>query len=101
MDKREEQPLRCTCSRTPVLGMVGVNEDGLLYFHKMYRRGDKIIDQTYSLNDVKTWCRICHRWWNIRINNSKAIEAKETLVPKPLTKKREETLCLPVLRNAM
>lgn len=98
--QRSEQPFRCTCSRQTVLGMVGVDENGLLYFHKIYFKRGEPYDQTYTNNSLKVWCRTCHRWWNIKIENKKA-DGKEVLTPKPLTLKRSDSVCLPPVPDSL
>jgi hypothetical protein len=99
--QRTEQPFRCTCSREPVLGMYGIDENGRVYFHKIYRRKGEIYDQTYAQSDVSVWCRVCKRWWNLELNRGNTPSASEVTTPKPLTMKREESLCLPIFDDTM
>jgi hypothetical protein len=67
----EKKPIKCFCSRKPLLAMFGVDEDGLLYIHVKWYKGDKIYGEILARGGVVSLkCRDCFRWYKIFINQN-------------------------------
>lgn len=76
--------IRCYCSRKPLLGLYGVDEQGHLYVHvKVYKAG-RIFGEVITSGDgatAKIRCRECERWFSIVIHETKAPQILEIQDP--------------------
>lgn len=87
--RRSEQPFKCTCSKQQVLGVFGIQEDGLLYFHVLIRKQSELKGQIYTTKDISVWCPVCHRWWHLKLDKNQPVKSEETLAPKSLRKNNQ------------
>lgn len=64
----EKRELRCFCSRSPLLGVYGVDVDGLPYIHvKVYKQHRIFGEFIFKAGYVKLRCRECYRWYGVVI----------------------------------
>lgn len=66
---KTSNPLRCLCSRAPLLATYGLDDNGELYVHvKVYKQrriyGNVILSGGGS---VRMQCRECFRWYRVDI----------------------------------
>lgn len=69
MQPRTGKPLRCFCSRHPILAFYGVNEQGQLYVHiKIYKNRRVYGEILTTSGNITIRCRECLRWHNLVLN---------------------------------
>lgn len=82
---RTGKPLRCFCSRQPILAFYGVNEDGELYVHQKVYKARRIFGESITTRgNILIRCRECLRWHNIELNytnnSARLVETEEVPV---------------------
>ena len=84
--------LRCFCRGTPLLGMYGVDEDGLLYVHVKIHKQGRVFGETWHYGGViKLRCRNCLRINKVTfVDKAHTIEAhlEESTAPVDVTENR-------------
>ena len=65
---QQEIELRCECSRRPLLGKAGRDDDGNPYVHVKVYKQRKIYGEIVATEGVvRLRCRECFRWSTVRI----------------------------------
>lgn len=63
-----ELDLRCFCSRKPLLGKAGADDNGQLYVHvKIFKQRRIYGEMIFTQGVVRLRCRDCLRWHKVRI----------------------------------
>lgn len=63
MQSRTGKPLKCFCSRSPILAFYGVNDKGELYVHiKIYKARHVYGEIITTSGNITIRCRECLRW---------------------------------------
>lgn len=88
MQPRTGKPLRCFCSRSPILAFYGVNEKGKLYVHiKIYKARRVYGEVITTSGNIIIRCRECLRWHQVILDPDKKIakleETEQDSVPDP------------------
>lgn len=69
--RKTRNALRCFCSRSPILAVYGLDDDGELYVHQKTFKGNRIYNEIFVKpkpgTTMKLHCRECLRWQEIRI----------------------------------
>lgn len=83
MQPRTGNPLRCGCSRQPLLAYYGVDEKGKPYLHVKAYKGRRIfVEIVTTSGDISIKCRECFRWYTVVIpTDGKQAHLKETDPP--------------------
>lgn len=64
--EQSKHPLRCFCSRQPLLAMYGLDKRGRLYVHVRVYKQNRIYAETVCYGgEIKIRCRECIRWHRI------------------------------------
>jgi hypothetical protein len=63
MRTKTRNPLRCVCSRRPLLGIYGLDEEGKRYIHIKAYKQDRIIAEVVAYGTCEIHCRECLRWF--------------------------------------
>lgn len=80
-EPKTKYPLRCFCSRKPLLAYYGVGKDNDLYVHvKVYKQSRMYGELLFSGGTVKIRCRECLRWHKI-IFQKNAVSTEEVDEP--------------------
>lgn len=61
--------LRCVCSRAPLLGVYGIDQDGMAYIHIKAHKQSRLIAEIVARGECAIHCRECLRWTRFRIND--------------------------------
>lgn len=83
MLKRYE--LRCFCSRSPLLAVYGVDDEGRLFIHVRAYKRDRIYAETITYGgEMKLRCRECRRWQKVVFVSPDRASLKEDFVSDDL-----------------
>lgn len=84
--ERSKNELRCFCSRSPLLAVYGIDQDGRLYVHiKVFKQGRIYGESVCYGGDVKIRCRECLRWHVIVfVGPQKTAHLKEAATPEEI-----------------
>ena len=75
--------LRCSCNLKPLLAIYGRDKNGQAYVHVRVYKQNRVYAEVYSTNPIALLCRLCGRWWNIKIVNNEA-KLEDRQKPNPL-----------------
>jgi len=69
VEPRSGKPLRCGCSRRPILAFYGRDRKGALYVHIKIYKARRIYGEVLTTSgNIKIRCRECLRWYTVTIN---------------------------------
>lgn len=77
--------IRCFCSRSPLLGMWGVDGHGLPYVHvKVFKQKRLYAEMLFTQGIVRLRCRECFRWYTVKIVGARNPSVNQEPVPKEI-----------------
>ena len=83
MRQKTKNPLRCFCSRQPILAFYGLDENDERYIHIKVYKARRIYGEIIMTEGVIfIRCRECLRWYKLIIRQNKTPRLEETDPPK-------------------
>lgn len=83
MKVKTKNPLRCVCSRQPLLAYYGKADNDKPYVHvKVYKQSKVYGEMLVTDGTCHLLCRECYRWTRIRLATETV--AQDVGVPRPL-----------------
>ena len=80
--QKTKHPLRCFCTRKPILAFYGVDNKDQLYVHIKIYKAHRIFGEIVMTEGViYIRCRECLRWYNLIIKPQSKPELRETEPP--------------------
>lgn len=77
-----KKPLKCFCTRKPILAMYGLDAQGKLFVHiKIYKQNRVYGEILVTEGTVKLRCRECLRWHTVKIRQPGTAALEETQEP--------------------
>lgn len=82
MQPRTTHDLRCFCSRKPLLGKYGLDDNGRLYvWIKVFKQSRMYGEVIVQEGPVRLRCRECLRWHTVTIIQPKGVKMKPEELP--------------------
>ena len=83
MKQATKHPLRCECSRKPILAYYGLTDKGKIYLHVKVYKARRVYGELLVLSgECQMRCRECYRWYTVIIPNAGNPRLVETPEPE-------------------
>lgn len=73
--------VRCVCSKRPLLGVGGRDDDGNPFFHiKVFKQARVYGEVIVTAGSARVRCRECRRWFTVNLRRE-ALDVREQRLP--------------------